>query len=85
MDWFKVGAVVFVQGCNNNYVGRIVAILPNRVVALEDASWVAESGRLAEFIKNGHTDNMEIEPVGNHMEAWEGITEWPHKLFDTAV
>jgi hypothetical protein len=85
MEWFKVGATVMVHGINDDYVGRITAILPNRVVALEDASWVSESGRLANFVAKGSADGMEIEPVGRHIMAWEGITDWPHELFTKQI
>ena len=83
--WLKVGATVFVRGNNDHYVGRITAILPGQVVALEDASWVANSGRLSEFCKNGKAESMEVEPVGRIVQSWDGIIEWPHKLFTKAV
>lgn len=83
--WMKLGAVVMVHGINKNYVGQIVEILPGKVVRLQDASWVAETGRLHEFIKHGKTDDMEIEPVGDHLMEWTEITHWPHKLFKEAI
>lgn len=84
-SFFKVGAIVMVHGCNDDYVGKIEQILPGRVLRLSSASWVSESGRLSQFVATGAAEGMEIEPVGNHIMTWEGVTEWPHKLFTKAV
>lgn len=81
IPWMQIGAHVLVHGVNDDYVGEIFQFLPGRVVALKNASWVSESGFLFDFVKNGKADNMEIEPVGDHMVHWEGITHWPHPLF----
>ncbi len=81
--WLKPGAHVYVHGVNDDYVGEVVALLPGRVIALRNASWVADSGQyLSTFIAEGRTkEGMEIEPVGDHVMHWEGVTRWPHKLF----
>lgn len=84
-DWIQKGTVVLTKGPNDHYVGRIVMFLSDSKVELEEASWVADSGRLSEFVKNGRTDNMEIEPVGRVVTTFNDIIEWPHKLFTEAI
>ena len=84
-SWLKIGAPVMVHGVSDDYVGRIVEFLPGRVVRLEQASWVSESGRLHVFVRDGKADGMEIEFIGDHCEHWVGITHWPHKLFTESV
>lgn len=70
----------------DSYVGRLVAIIDPFTVALEDASWVAESGRRHLFIRDGKADGMEIEPVGFVAAArYQSIIRWPHELFTEAV
>mgnify|MGYP001576054387 CR=1 FL=1 len=69
----------------DSYVGRLVAELNPFCVALEDASWVSESGRLHIFVRDGRAENMEIEPVGYVPRArYQSIIDWPHKLFTEA-
>lgn len=84
-DWARPGQTVMAMGPNDDYVGRIVGFpAPNRV-ELEDASWVAESGRLHVFVRDGKADGMEIEPIGSCIVQWNDLIKWPHKLFAEAV
>jgi hypothetical protein len=70
----------------DSYVGRLVAIIDPFTVALEDASWVAQSGRRSVFIKEGKAPEMEIEPVGDVPAArYQSIIVWPHELFTEAI
>ena len=66
----------------HTYVGRLVEVLNPFEVALEDASWVANTGRLHVFVERGRADGMEIEPVGQVNTRYQSIIWWPHKLFD---
>lgn len=83
--WLKVGAIVRVEGVNLDYCGEIVELLPGRVVMLKNASWIADAGRLGEFVKNGRTPELESEFVGDHCMHWLGISRWPHKLFTESI
>ena len=81
IDWIKPGATVFIKGPRNDYIGRIVSVPGSRLIELEDASWVADSGRyLSTFILTGRADGNEIEPVGRGVFSWDDIYQWPHKL-----
>jgi hypothetical protein len=82
-----VGKTYFVRNpAADSYVGRLVAVVDPFTVALEDASWVSESGRLSEFVSRGRADGMEIEPVGRVPCArYQSIIEWDHPLFREAV
>lgn len=66
------------------YVGRLVSQQPF-MLSLADASWVADTGRLHEFVKNGRADGNEIEPVGSIVLRWESAIPWNHKLPKEAV
>lgn len=70
----------------DSYVGRLAAIVDPFTVALEDASWVANSGRRSVFVKEGRSEGMEIEPVGYVAAArYQSIILWEHPLFTEAV
>jgi len=50
---------------------------------IKNASWVADSGRFMNFIKNGVQSNSEIEPVGDMFLNLESVTDfffWKHSL-----
>jgi len=81
----KIGDVVFVQTVTKDWVGRVVKIPNPFTVILADASWVADSGKLSDFVKNGKAAGMEIEPVGAVTVQWVNWIPWPHKLFSEAI
>lgn len=82
----EIGKNYFVRTNNDHYVGRLVEIIGPYTLALEDASWVAQSGRLSVFCKEGTAEHMEIEPVGYMPRIhYQAIIEWPHKLFPEAI
>ena len=64
------------------YVGRCKEIIGPHTVLLEDAAWVSETGQyLSTFLRDGRTEQMEIEPVGLRCIHWSGWGEWNHPLF----
>ncbi len=80
-----VGQCYFFQTCTKDWVGRVVSIDGPYTVVLEEASWVADSGRLHVFVKEGRADNMEIEPVGIQCIQWLNWGPWLHPLFMETV
>lgn len=80
----EIGKTYFVRVVPHDYVGRVTKV-DGLHVELEDASWVAESGRFSEFILNGKAEGMEIEPVGRMGTRYQSWIEWSHKLFTQAV
>ncbi len=77
---FEKGKSYFVRCVNYHLVGKVEKIV-GKFIVLKDASWVADSGRFMNAIKNGTLD--EVEPVGKAFVNIESITDafpWKHKL-----
>lgn len=82
------GKNYFVRTEGDHWVGRLVDIDGPTTVTLEDAAWIADSGRLHIFLAKGKADSMEIEPVPDGQQImlhWRAIIEWPHDLFRKPV
>lgn len=75
-----IGMKLFIRTVTYHLTGEVVKRIGN-FIQLKKASWIADSGRFMEAIKNGELN--EVEPVG---EAWvnlNSITDmfpWKHKL-----
>lgn len=81
----EIGKNYFVRTVSDHWIGRLVEVGPF-TMTLEDAAWIADCGRLSEFMRDGRTSNMEIEPVGTVMvQNGPAVLPWPHKLFDRTV
>lgn len=79
----EVGETYLIQSCTKDWVGRVIAIDGPYSVTLEDASWVADSGRLHAFLRDGRADGMEVEmlPPGTVMGVqWVNWIHWPHPV-----
>jgi hypothetical protein len=77
---FKVGKSYFVRTVTYHIVGKLASIEGNFLV-FKDASWVADSGRFMNAIKEGKLD--EVEPVGEAIVNIDAITDafpWKHTL-----
>jgi hypothetical protein len=75
-----VGKKLFIRTITYHSVGKVVRIMGN-LMELENASWVADSGRFMNAIKNGTLD--EVEPVGQqwiNINSVVDIFPWSHKL-----
>src|SRR3990167_3326487 len=57
------GGIVFIRTVTHYYTGRIKNIA-GQFIHLEDACWIADTGRLADFIKGTPTSGLETEPMG---------------------
>jgi hypothetical protein len=81
------GRKYYVRGPRNAYVGRLVAVTGQYTVALAEAAWVADSGRLHQFLLTGNGgERMEIEPCGNVPQVQvQDVFDWPHDLFGDPV
>ena len=80
----EIGKCYYVRTITDHWVGRVSAIMAN-CVTLEDASWIADSGRLSDFVRDGKTDTMEIEPVGRVCCHWLTCIPWTHELFNNPI
>ena len=77
---FGVGQSYFIRTVTYHLVGRITRICGN-FLQLEDASWVADSGRFTQAIREGKLE--EVEPVGSALVNIASITDafpWLHAL-----
>lgn len=75
-----VGQSIFVRTVTYHLVGRVTKIV-GKLIFLEDASWVADSGRFMNAIKDGTFD--EVEPVGDWFVNMDSIVDgglWMHEL-----
>lgn len=75
-----VGKKFFFRTVTYYLVGRVIKIIGS-IAQLEDASWVADSGRFTQAIKEGTLN--EIEPVGECYLNTQTIVDffpWKHDL-----
>lgn len=78
---FVTGKSYFIRTATYHCTGRLIAIYPNEL-ELEDAAFIADSGRFHDALKTGQFD--EVEPfVENLIVSRSGIidaTPWTHEL-----
>lgn len=78
---FKIGECVFIRTVTMNMTGRIKAIT-GKFITLEDAAWIADSGRFYDALLNGTLS--EVEPVVGDMrvnsDTFVDVFEWKHPL-----
>ena len=78
---FKIGETYFIRTVTYHATGRVKAIVGDFLV-LEEAAWIADSGRFDGAINKGELD--EIEPIEVEMYLnIQSITDaflWVHKL-----
>lgn len=77
---FEIGKCYFIRTVTLYQVGRVVSV-SSKFVKLEDASWIADTGRFADALKTGKFS--EIEPIGNWAVGLGAIVdfgEFSHKL-----
>jgi hypothetical protein len=79
----EVGRCYFIETVTKYWTGRVKAVDCDWI-ALEDAAWIADTGRFAEFLASGSPSEVEPVPDGclelipiNQISA---ISEWKHRL-----
>ena len=75
-----VGEKYFFRTVTYHLTGRVKRIIGS-IVELENAAWIADSGRFMQAIKNGEL--KEVEPVGKAYININSVTDffpWKHKL-----
>lgn len=75
-----VGQKLFIRTITYHLVGKVEKIV-GHFFQLKDASWIADSGRFMQAIKDGSLD--EVEPVGDAFVNINSITDmfpWKHSL-----
>ena len=77
-----IGKKFFFRTVTYHLIGKVVKRF-SHIFELESASWVADSGRFMETIKNGTLN--EVEPVGQAFINLNSVTDffpWKHPLPD---
>lgn len=78
---WELGECYFVRTVTMHLVGRLIEIYDKELV-FEDASWVADSGRFHDALKNGSLS--EVEPFLNDVilgrDTVIDSTVWTHSL-----
>jgi len=79
--FFKIGVAYLIRCVTNYWTGRVVGITDTEIL-LEDAAWIADTGRFSDAIKTGKFN--EVEPVGGETIVARGAIvdaiKWPHDL-----
>jgi len=76
-----MGRNVFIRTITYHYTGRVVG-LDDTFVTLEDAAWIADSGRFAQALYNGTLNEVEPYPdrVQVALSAIVDVSPWLHDL-----
>jgi hypothetical protein len=62
---FKIGLSYFFRTVTYHLTGRVKAVI-GKFLVLEEAAWIADSGRFNEFIKGTPSNTLEVEPFHDH-------------------
>ena len=77
----KIGEAVLIRTVTFYYTGRIVAITDADIV-LEDAAWIADTGRFSSALNTGVLG--EVEPYPHGVTVFRScvldVSPWGHKL-----
>lgn len=78
---FEIGKAYLIRTVTMHYTGRVVAVTDSDIV-LEDAAWIADTGRYSDSLQTGQL--AEIEPYLGRVAVCRGavvdFTEWTHSL-----
>ncbi len=80
-----VGEKFFFRTVTYHLTGRVKKVIGS-IIELENAAWIADSGRFMQCIKNG--DVKEVEPVGRAYININSVTDffpWKHALPEKQV
>lgn len=79
---YQIGKNYFIQTVTHYYTGCLLEVLTNELI-LENAAWIADTGRFSDFIKDGKFNEVEPYPSGKLIIGRGSLIqafEWPHKL-----
>lgn len=75
-----VGQKLFIRTVTYHMTGKVIKRM-GAFVQLEDASWIADSGRFSDALKTGKLN--EVEPVGTMWVNLSSVVDffpWKHRL-----
>ena len=79
---YPVGQCVFIRTVTMHYTGRLIRVTAGELV-LEDAAWVADSGRFHQALMTGALNEVEPVPPGEVVGprgALIDVSRWGHEL-----
>ena len=79
-----IGEKYFIRTVTMALCGRLVDVTDKELI-LESAAWVADTGRFANFLKDGTVDEVEPFPEGNVIVGRGALidaTIWKHDLLN---
>lgn len=80
---FQVGKNYFIRTVTHYLTGRLIKV-SSKELTLQDAAWIADSGRFMDFLKTGKVN--EVEPYPDNTEVIVGrgalidCCVWAHDL-----
>lgn len=80
--YFKPGTKLFIRTVTMYLTGKLVSAGDKELV-LEDACWIADSGRFGEFLRTGKINECEAFPDGIVLVGRGSVIdlcEWKHPL-----
>jgi hypothetical protein len=72
---YLIGEKLFLRTVTYHIVGKLEKIIGN-MFQLSKASWIADSGRFSDAIKNGFSSDAEIEPLGEWFVNINSVTDF---------
>lgn len=80
----EIGKNYFVRTDTDHWLGRLVSIDGPYTLTLADFAWIADTGRLGQFLATGNGGPaMEIEAAPDGMTVtlnFRAVISWPHAL-----
>lgn len=78
---FEIGQSYLIRSVTMYYTGRLVRVTDTDLV-LEDAAWIADTGRFFTALKTGSLNEVEpfVDPVILPRGAIVDVTKWNHPL-----
>lgn len=79
---YSVGKNIFIRTVTMAHTGKLVQVTDKELV-LENACWIADTGRFADFLKTGELNECEPFPDGKVIVGRGSIVdvcEWSHPL-----
>lgn len=79
---FKIGEKYFIRTATFFQLGRLKEVTGKWLI-LEDASWIADTGRFYDFLKDGKCNEYEAfqNDVFVAIDSIIDATKWTHELF----
>jgi hypothetical protein len=79
----SVGTGVFIRTVTSYFTGRVVGLTRDAIL-LEQAAWIASTGRFADALATGALDEIEPYPAGSVVVVMKSavvdVCEWKHAL-----